>query len=75
MPKFEITIRATYIQEYEIEAEDDIEARLLAAKQFTPDSDCITSMDIFGLDPWLPTDGREDYEYETKRQREIDDEA
>ena len=73
--KFDITIRATYIQEYEIEAANDMEARVLAAKQFTPDPDCITSMDVFGLDPWLPIDGREDYEYETKRQREIDDEA
>lgn len=72
MPKYEITIRATYIQEYEIEAADDMEARVIAAKQFTPDPECMTSMDIFGLDPWLPTDGREDYEHEQHRQREID---
>lgn len=73
--KYTVTVRTTYVQEMEIEADDEIEAKKTAMKEFCPDPDFIFSMDVFGLDPWRPTDGREDYEYETHRQKEIDDEA
>lgn len=73
--KYTVTVRATYVRELEIEAEDDVAARLEAIKAFEPEPDDLFSLDVFGLDPWRPTDGREDYEYETYRQREIDNEA
>ena len=73
--KYEITVRTTYIQEMGIEADDEIEAKKIAMEEFYPDPDFIFSMDVYGLDPWRPIDNREDYEYETARQKEIDDEA
>lgn len=73
--KYTVTVRATYVREMEIEAEDDMAARHIAIGEFEPDGDDLFSIDVFGLDPWQPTDGREDYEYEIHRQKEIDDEA
>lgn len=73
--KYTVTVRTTYVQEMEIEADDEIEAKKIAMKEFYPDPDFIFSMDVFGLDPWTHTDSREDYEYEIHRQKEIDDEA
>lgn len=73
--KYTLTVRATYVRELEIEAEDDVAARLEAIKAFEPEPDDLFSLDVFGLDPWRPIDGREDYEYETYRQMEIDNEA
>ena len=73
--KHTITIRTVYVQEVEVEAADEFEAKELAMKQFYPDSAYIFSMDVFGADPWTPTDSREDIEYEAFRQREIDNEA
>ena len=75
MPKYEMTIRTVYVQEIDIEAEDEIEAKKLAMQQFYPDSAYIFSMDVFGFDPWKPIDDREDRLYEQYRQQEIDDEA
>ena len=65
MNKYTVTIKAVYIQEVEIEADDDMAADKLAIRAFEPDADCLFSIDVFGLDPRRPTDGREDYEYET----------
>ena len=73
--KYTVTVRATYVREMEIEAEDDMAARHVAIGEFEPDGDDLFSIDVFGLDPWQPTDGREDYEYEIRRQKELDDEA
>lgn len=73
--KYTLTVRATYVRELEIEAEDDVAARLEAIRAFEPEPDDLFSLDVFGLDPWRPIDGREDYEYETYRQMEIDNEA
>lgn len=75
MSKYTVTIRAVYVQEVDIYAEDEIAAKSNALKEFEPDPDQLFSIDVFGLDPWQPTDSREDYEYETYRQKEIDDEA
>ena len=75
MKSYTVTIRAVYVREMEIEAEDEVSARHLAIMQFEPEGDDLFSLDVFGLDPWRPIDGREDYEYETYRQMEIDNEA
>ena len=73
--KHTVTIRATYIQEVEIEADDEDMAKQLAIRAFEPDPECLFTIDVFGADPWTPTDSCEDIEYETFRQREIDNEA
>ena len=73
--RYEITVRTTYIQEMVIEADDEIEAKKIAMKEFYPDPDFIFSMDVFGLDPWRPIDDSEDRAFEQQRQKEIDDEA
>ena len=75
MKTYTITVKAVYMQEMEVLAEDSVAAESIAIKEFEPDPDCLFSIDVYGLDPWQPTDGREDYEYEISRQKEIDDEA
>ena len=75
MTKYMVTVRTTYVQEMEIEACDEIEAKQIAMKEFYPDPDFIFSMDVFGLDPWRPIDDAEDRAYEKCRQEELDNEA
>ena len=75
MTKYTITVRATYVREMDIEADDEMAARHLAIQQFEPEGDDMFSIDVFGLDPWRPIDDREDREYEAYKQKEIDDEA
>ena len=73
--KYTVTVKAVYIREMEIEADDDISARHVAIAEFEPEGDDMFSIDVFGLDPWQPTNNDEDYAYETARQQEIDNEA
>ena len=75
MPRYTVTVRATYVREMEIEADDELAARHLAIGEFEPDDDDLFSIDVFGLDPWRPIDGREDYAYDIYKQKELDDEA
>lgn len=73
--KYTVTIRATYIQELEIEAEDYLAAKVNAIKEYEPDPEALFSIDAFGVEPCAFMDGREDYEYEQQKQKELDDEA
>lgn len=73
--KYLVTVRATYVREMEIEACDELSARHEAISQFEPDGDDLFSIDVFGLDPWRPIDGREDHDYDNWKQKEIDNEA
>jgi len=75
MKQYTVTVKAVYMQEVTVLAEDSIAAESLAIREFEPDADSLYTIDVFGLSPWAPEDGREDYEYETQRQKEIDDEA
>lgn len=50
--KYTVTVRATYVREMEVEADDELSARHLAVSQFEPDGDDLFSIDVFGLDPW-----------------------
>lgn len=73
--KYTVTVRATYVREMEIEADDEVSARHLAITEFEPDGDDLFSIDVFGLDPWRPTDGEEDVKHDQWKQQEIDNEA
>jgi hypothetical protein len=75
MTKYTVTVRATYVREMEIEADDELAARHLAIQKFEPEGDDLFSIDVFGLDPWRPIDDREDREYEAYRQEKLDHEA
>ena len=75
MGTYAVTVRAVYVQEFEIRAVDEAEAKTLALKQFEPVPDDLFSIDVFGLDPWRPIDGREDYAHDIYKQKELDDEA
>lgn len=72
--KYEVTIKTVYIQEVEVDADDELEAKEQALKQFYPDPAYIFSMDVFGLDPWRPDSPLEDILHDQYRQRELDDE-
>ena len=75
MPKYTVTVRATFVREMTVEADDEIVARTEAIQQFEPERDDLFSIDVFGLDPWRPVDDREDREYEAYRQEKLDHEA
>jgi len=52
MKKYSVSVRATYYDDIEVEAEDSVEAYKKAIKQFSPNSDNLFSIDVYGLSPW-----------------------
>lgn len=75
MTKYTVTVRAVYVCEMEVEADDELSAKAVAIQQFEPEGDDLFSIDVFGLDPWRPIDDAEDRAYEQYKQQEIDNEA
>jgi len=73
MSKYTVTVKMSFVQEMEILADDADDARRMAVLMFDPNDAEVFSVDVYGVDLW--DDNREDYEYETARQKEIDDEA
>ena len=72
MSKYTVTVKAVYIQELEIEADDDIDADKVAIREFQPDSDNLFSIDVFGLSPWRPDSQLEDILHDQYVQQRID---
>lgn len=72
MAIYNVSVMATYYDDLEIEADDKDEAYRKAIKQFNPESDNLFSIDVYGLSPWDPENGDEDYYHETSRQAELD---
>lgn len=72
MPKYTVTVKAVYIQELEVEADDDLDADKIAIREFQPDSDNLFSIDVFGLSPWRPDSPLEDILRDEYVQRELD---
>lgn len=52
MPIYEVSVRATYYEDVQIEADDKDEAYKIAMQTFEPNSDNCMSIDVFGLSPW-----------------------
>ena len=71
--RYTVTVKAVYIQEVEIEADDDMAAESLAIRAFVPDGDSLFSIDVFGLSPWRPDSPLEDILHDEYRQRELDE--
>ena len=72
MKTYTVTVKAVYVQEVDIEAEDEQIAERLAMRQFEPDADSLFSIDVFGLSPWRPDSPLEDILHDQYRQRELD---
>ena len=72
MPKYTVTVKAVYIQELEVEADDDLDADKVAIREFQPDSDNLFSIDVFGLSLWRPDSPLEDILRDEYVQRELD---
>jgi len=75
MPTYNVSVRATYYDDLQIEADSKEKAYELAVKSFEPTGDNCMSIDVFGLSPWAPENNDEDVAHEQQRQREIDDAA
>lgn len=52
MAIYKVSVKASYYDDLEIEADDEDDARRKAMKEFVPTSDNMFSIDIYGLDPW-----------------------
>lgn len=50
--KYNVSVKASYYDDLEIEADDVDEARHKAIAAFQPCGDNLFSIDIYGLDPW-----------------------
>ena len=70
--RYTVTVKAVYIQEVEIEADDDMAAESLAIRAFEPDGDSLFSIDVFGLSPWRPDSPLEDILHDQYVQQRID---
>ena len=73
MKSYTVTVKAVYIQEVEIMADDDLSAEKLAIREFQPDGDSLFSIDVFGLSPWAPDSPLEDILRDESVQRELDE--
>ena len=71
--RYTVTVKAVYIQEVEIEADDDMAAESLAIRAFEPDSDSLFSIDVFGLSPWRPESPLEDILRDQDVQKALDE--
>lgn len=49
---YQVSIKASYYDDLEIEADDVDDARRKAIAEFQPCGDNMFSIDIFGLSPW-----------------------
>ena len=54
MTTYSVSIRATYYEDVEIEADDKDEAYRIAVQTFEPCGDNCLSIDVYGLSPWEP---------------------
>lgn len=52
--KYNVSIKASYYDDLEIEADDKEHAYRIAVQTFNPCSDNCMSIDVFGLSPWEP---------------------
>lgn len=52
MTKYTVSVKASYYDDLEIEADDVDDARRKAMKEFVPTPDNMFTIDIYGLDPW-----------------------
>ena len=50
--KYKVSVKASYYDDLEIEADDVDDARRKAIAAFQPCGDNLFSIDIYGLDPW-----------------------
>jgi hypothetical protein len=73
MNSYTVTVKAVYMQEMTILADDMDAAEKLAIREFEPDGDSLFTIDVLGLSPWAPDSHLEDILHEQHRQRELDD--
>lgn len=52
MAIYNVSVKATYYDDLEIEADDMDEAYKLAIKTFVPTGDNCMAIDVYGLSPW-----------------------
>lgn len=56
MPRYEVSIKASYYDDIVVEANSPAEARKKAFAKFKPTKDNNISVDIYGDSPWSPDD-------------------
>lgn len=73
MKTYTITVKAVYMEEMTVLAEDDIAAEHIAITEFEPNPDSLFSIDVFGLSSWRPDSPLEDILRDQDVQRELDE--
>ena len=71
--KYQVSVRAIYYDDLEIEACDADEAHRLAIQAFSPCSDNMFSIDVYGLSPWDLYDEGDPHAYDKYKQAEVDE--
>ena len=72
MKTYNVSVKATYYDDLEIEACDADEAYRMALQEFKPTSDNCLTIDVYGLSPWAPDSQDEDILRDEYVQRELD---
>ena len=73
MTTYTVTIKAVYMEEMTIIADDRDEAERIAMAEFKPDGDNLYTIDVYGLSPWEPDSPLEDILHDQYKQRELDE--
>ena len=73
MKKHNVTVKAVYYEDMEVEGCDVDEAYRNAMREFKPCADNLFSIDVLGLSPWDGGDDGDPHSYDKYRQAEIDE--
>lgn len=70
--RYAVSVKASYYEDMEIDADNAEDAYKEAIKAFVPTSDNCFSIDVLGLSPWDLGDEGDPHAYDKYRQAEID---
>jgi hypothetical protein len=71
--RYAVSVKASYYEDMEIEADSAEDAYKEAIKAFVPTSDNCLSIDVYGLSPWDLQDEGDPDAYDKYRQSLLDD--
>lgn len=71
--KYDVSVKASYYEDMEIDADDAEDAYRKAIAAFAPCSDNCFSIDVHGLSPWDRGDEGDPDAYDKWKQQELDD--
>lgn len=71
--RYAVSVKASYYEDLEVDADSPEDAYKEAIKAFVPTSDNCLSIDVYGLSPWDGGDPGDPHAVDKYRQQELDE--